>query len=353
MSRRWSLAALSAALALMTAPAAARASSQHPPASAGWHGREIHAPHPRDHATGVVRFPRGWSAGAVRRGTGYARPHGSRRVREVQRRLRHRGYRPGPVDGRFGPRTRAAVTWFQIKHGLARTGRVNARTLTTLRTRHHHSRQPATTAAAAPSPSARPVMQTLAGSTTAAGDRSSLIWLLLGLGAVVVVALAWAQRRARKPRRPITLARSRHAGAWNQHTGPWDEHPEGPTAGSLAAAVPPRVIGYVAGRHGELAAAEQISTACEHRGWQLTRLIHDRTLPTPCSPTGPASPTHSTSSPNATSPVSSWPGWPTSPARPPSSPSCCTGSPGTRRSSSRSTTTSTPQPRPAGTPRAR
>ena len=54
-------------------------------------------------------------------------------MREVQRRLVRRGYRPGPVDGRFGARTRAAVIWFQTKHGLPRTGRVDARSVATLR----------------------------------------------------------------------------------------------------------------------------------------------------------------------------------------------------------------------------
>ena len=67
------------------------------------------------------------------------RPDGSRRVREVQRRLLRRGYRPGPVDGRFGARTRAAVLWFQTKHGLPRTGRVDARSVATLR-QHRRAR---------------------------------------------------------------------------------------------------------------------------------------------------------------------------------------------------------------------
>ena len=46
MYRRWPLAALAAALTLMTAPAAFGASSD-PPAAAGWHGREIRDPLPQ------------------------------------------------------------------------------------------------------------------------------------------------------------------------------------------------------------------------------------------------------------------------------------------------------------------
>ena len=46
-------------------------------------------------------------------GAGYGEPGGSSQVRDVQRRLRAAGQRPGPVDGRYGPRTRAAIERFQ------------------------------------------------------------------------------------------------------------------------------------------------------------------------------------------------------------------------------------------------
>jgi peptidoglycan hydrolase-like protein with peptidoglycan-binding domain len=93
-------------------------------ASAGWHGRPIR--HPHRHAVPTAsadRPPRGWEAGPVQLGTGTHDPSGSRRVREVQRRLRRLGYRPGPVDGIYGVRTRAAVAWFQVKHGFEVDGR--------------------------------------------------------------------------------------------------------------------------------------------------------------------------------------------------------------------------------------
>ena len=41
----------------------------------------------------------------------------------------------GPIDGRFGPRTRSAVGWFQRKHGLAVNGVVGAATLSHLQRR--------------------------------------------------------------------------------------------------------------------------------------------------------------------------------------------------------------------------
>src|SRR3954468_5698592 len=107
-----------------------------PPASAGWPGRAVQNPQPQTYiVTTAAAFPSGWSAGPVRLGTGFRHLGGSERVREVQKRLWTAGYRPGPVDGLFGPQTQAAVQWFQLKHGLAASGVVDARTLGLLRDR--------------------------------------------------------------------------------------------------------------------------------------------------------------------------------------------------------------------------
>jgi peptidoglycan hydrolase-like protein with peptidoglycan-binding domain/DNA invertase Pin-like site-specific DNA recombinase len=67
-------------------------------------------------------------ASPLRRGAGYAQPAGSPRVRTVQRQLREHGFRPGPVDGLFGPRTEAALKRFQRADGLAANGVVTRRT---------------------------------------------------------------------------------------------------------------------------------------------------------------------------------------------------------------------------------
>ena len=105
--------------------------------SAGWNGRPIQAPHRHDVVrTSAARQPlRGWSAGPVGYGTGFHRPGGSDRVREVQRRLARLGYRVGPIDGLFGRLTRASVAWFQVKHGLPVTGRATPATVRHLRAR--------------------------------------------------------------------------------------------------------------------------------------------------------------------------------------------------------------------------
>ncbi|MGP0036252.1 MAG: peptidoglycan-binding protein [Solirubrobacteraceae bacterium] len=55
-------------------------------------------------------------------GSGYASAHGSRAVRALQRRLTGLGYSPGPIDGRYGPLTDAAVIRFQAAHGLVADG---------------------------------------------------------------------------------------------------------------------------------------------------------------------------------------------------------------------------------------
>lgn len=65
-------------------------------------------------------------------GSGYRTPHGSPAVRSLQRRLATLGYQPGPVDGRYGPRTEAAVVRFQATQRLAVDGIAGARTLAAL-----------------------------------------------------------------------------------------------------------------------------------------------------------------------------------------------------------------------------
>jgi hypothetical protein len=49
-------------------------------------------------------------------------------VRGAQQALRSKGFDPGPVDGRMGPRTTAAVREFQSKEGLSATGQLDADT---------------------------------------------------------------------------------------------------------------------------------------------------------------------------------------------------------------------------------
>ncbi len=277
--------ALGLALALLALPAPAYGALTR---SAGWHGREIRAPYPRLAAETTPRFPRGWSAGPVRTGTGSTRP--SSRVRELQRRLLRRGYGPGPADGRFGPRTRAAVVWYQIKHGLPRTGRGDAATITRLRDRNRPVRPRTEAPAPAAAVIAPPAMME-AGDTAAA----VLLAVVLLIGLAVIVAWVWpalrrtpAERAA--PRASSVTEPTERATAPAIPARPGIEPreravaPEGrtpaPPAPRPAFAAPrpvPTVLGYVA-----LAEGEELDTAgfgigiwCEERGWSLAKIVHD------------------------------------------------------------------------------
>ncbi|MCF8127997.1 MAG: lytic murein transglycosylase [Deltaproteobacteria bacterium] len=44
-------------------------------------------------------------------------------IRKLQQRLAYLGYAPGKADGRTGPKTRRAIRWFQIAHGLKVDGK--------------------------------------------------------------------------------------------------------------------------------------------------------------------------------------------------------------------------------------
>jgi peptidoglycan hydrolase-like protein with peptidoglycan-binding domain len=86
-------------------------------------------------AVTIAADPTGSTAGAAGRassvlapGAGYGQPQGEARVRALQRSLRARGHRPGPLDGRYGPQTEAAVERLQRERGLAVDGIVGPRT---------------------------------------------------------------------------------------------------------------------------------------------------------------------------------------------------------------------------------
>jgi len=67
-------------------------------------------------------------------GSGYAGGTSAVDVRSLQHRLNSAGYSPGPVDGRYGPRTERAVQLFQSAHGLRVDGIAGPITLAALRT---------------------------------------------------------------------------------------------------------------------------------------------------------------------------------------------------------------------------
>ncbi len=74
-------------------------------------------------------------------------------VTAAQQALKDKGFDPGPIDGRMGPRTHAAISDFQKKEGLKVTGRLDSDT------KSHLTGTAATSSTATPStttPSASP-----------------------------------------------------------------------------------------------------------------------------------------------------------------------------------------------------
>jgi peptidoglycan hydrolase-like protein with peptidoglycan-binding domain/Flp pilus assembly protein TadD len=157
-------------------------------------------------------------ASALQLGAGY--PTGSPMVRDLQRRLARAGHSPGPIDGLYGPLTKAAVMGYQADHGLPVDGTAGMRTLADLRLHfgaprnlgsHPRARAPKTTeptrigAPRKPRPAARPPGPTAGSHHPRA--LSPLWFVLLGL---VVAAIAmggawrmWDRRRGRPVAEPL------------------------------------------------------------------------------------------------------------------------------------------------------
>lgn len=301
-ARSWPAGLGALALALMTAPPAVGATSTDCPAplaAAGWHGRAIRTPEPRrPTVVAAVSWPRGWSAGSVRRGTGYAAAHGSRRVRELQRRLRARGYRAGPVDGRFGPRTVSALQWFQIKHGLRPGCTADARTVRALRTplarvQAAEVRQP--TDRSIPGGTALAPLRPAVSSADMAVIVALVVVVLLGLAVIAARLGADTARRGGGTTRAGILpplaplsgtggARRLSADAVPAASGVWRRPPEpavSPRPARPLNALAGRVAGYVTvasddALPGRLDDAKQvIGLCCRARGLKLAAVVHD------------------------------------------------------------------------------
>ena len=260
-----------ALVALIALPAVANAQARQdklPMPEAGWNGRAVQNPLP-DPRIQQTAWPVGWRAQGVRPGDGYARPSGSARVKDLQRRLRSLGYRPGPVDGRFGPRTRAATRWFQYKHGLKPDGRVGRATLAVLQARSDHI---PLTSLVRTSESAEPANGS--GGTAAPGEaaaqavpvsdggNSDELWLF----ALAVLA---------------AMAAGLAAGTFGEQLRPRPD--SGPRKASTALAPAQRgekrtqVFGYItlnSARQAD-AAIPALLTLCANRGWSLARILHD------------------------------------------------------------------------------
>jgi peptidoglycan hydrolase-like protein with peptidoglycan-binding domain len=263
-----------------------------PPVSAGWHGRPTRAP--RVDSERALAYPPRHRAGlAVRAGAGYRSPAGSPRVREIQRMLRQLGYRSGPVDGRFGPRTRASVQWFQVKRGLSPRGTVDGttfahlRALTSPRGSADAARKGANAAAPAPR-SARPPRGPAQPAPTAREDAHeqgggvNLLLLVAVVGALGVAALSLVMQSKRRPGATERVAPADPTpppapASTNLHAGAADGTSAAPAPPSAAQQPAPRVVGYASAQdQAELERqAAAIERACRERGWTLACVIRE------------------------------------------------------------------------------
>jgi peptidoglycan hydrolase-like protein with peptidoglycan-binding domain/DNA invertase Pin-like site-specific DNA recombinase len=271
-------------LALAPAPALAAPGR---PETASWRGRAIeHAVNDGTSLQVPASFPEGWKAGQVRLGTGFHREGGSARVREVQRRLWALGFRPGPVDGLFGSQTKAAVEWFQVKHGLRPTGAVSLATLTVLRERTGagsartdapggadvRSRLPQPRPAAPRSPARAPAPS----ASHSGGGFPPSVFAAFAVLMLGVLLMAWRAGHSPQGRRRLHDLRT----SLNLRTAP--PKPRRRAATHSAAVAPaarslPMALGYVRGDEGDELArnATAIERECSRRGWALGRLLRD------------------------------------------------------------------------------
>jgi hypothetical protein len=297
--------------------------------AAGWHQRAVRrAIETTAPASQSRRAPAGWSAGPVRFGDGRALRNGSRRVKEVQRRLRALGYHPGPVNGVFGKRTRDAVGWFQYKHQLALDGIAGPATLRHMRAAQAEAlARPGQRAQRAGDVAPRRAAQAPAPEPAAATSGfAGLAWWLWGLiaaAAIALVALVAAVLHRRRDRSVTDAAPvyelwvhgtspdpaiGAFRGVVKAVSVPDEPRPAGWVADSQyliedpAKAQPfwapaaqidqlgaarqqdetpdpdalPRAVGYLPRiPHGPTPAPEagRIETACQERGWTLSQIV--------------------------------------------------------------------------------
>jgi peptidoglycan hydrolase-like protein with peptidoglycan-binding domain/uncharacterized protein YegP (UPF0339 family) len=169
-------------------------------------------------------------------GAGEGTVHGSPAVAHLQRQLRRAGFGPGPIDGRFGPRTEPALVAFQRSRHVAADGIAGPITGRALETVGQVSRRPvgpkgkATPPRSAPvkhgsqhnrNPRPKPRSARVPGPGT---SRLPLVWILVALGVAGLMTLmtGYFQRpiRARAARLTQGISAVRTDGARQKGRAP-------------------------------------------------------------------------------------------------------------------------------------
>jgi peptidoglycan hydrolase-like protein with peptidoglycan-binding domain/DNA invertase Pin-like site-specific DNA recombinase len=232
---------------------------------------------------------------------GYGGLDGSARVRKLQRSLRLVGERPGPIDGRFGPRTEAAVIRFQRQHGLTADGLVGDATVGALgratrladdRAKSRRQTRPVSGTNRTPAAETRPAADAQNGG--AAISTEALLALVAGLAlgagaALLMVAAARPTQRVEAGRGSAALGGQGHrpvpvtkpSSGQGLRPGPVTKPSSGHeqvAPGSLP------VLGYASvpnappGRHREELRAQlkTIRSECRRRGLVLVDVVRER-----------------------------------------------------------------------------
>jgi DNA invertase Pin-like site-specific DNA recombinase/peptidoglycan hydrolase-like protein with peptidoglycan-binding domain len=227
----------------------------------------------------------------LRRGAGYAAANGSQKVRALQRRLQRRGLKPGPADGRYGPRTEAAVVRAQRAANLPASGAVDAGTRRVL-ARGPQPRDSGNREVPVKVEAARPQTQRIAAVSrlakpnvaTAESEGLSLATLIGSLAIIVGALIAGFVVGTRSGARAEESSRPSHEEGQEllpASEGP-ERVPEDPTVSPAADLGPIRAVGYVSVRQANGSEpdsleiqAEAIHRLCERRGWQLLHVVRD------------------------------------------------------------------------------
>jgi peptidoglycan hydrolase-like protein with peptidoglycan-binding domain/DNA invertase Pin-like site-specific DNA recombinase len=242
------------------------------------------------------------------RGAGYAKPGGSIRVRKLQRHLRRLGFRPGPIDGLYGPRTAAAVARFQRDQGAPSDGVIwgHTRRAIALAGRSAEKRPvrddgAASSRTGAPNPSSTPAREEHVGPNAvkaqAPGDGDSGsneatelgLLALAGLLAFMFVAgaLTLSRKVAIAPAGTVPGVEASGLGDSRSSTpaetaSPYvASHPEEATGWGDEGGGPVEAVGYVTAGKAPRANQDvrrQISAmdaVCERRGWRLVEVARD------------------------------------------------------------------------------
>jgi peptidoglycan hydrolase-like protein with peptidoglycan-binding domain/DNA invertase Pin-like site-specific DNA recombinase len=144
------------------------------------------------------------AAGLLQYGDGYGQAEGAPQVREVQRTLRGLGWRPGPVDGLYGPRTEAAVTRFQVATHVGIDGIVGPQTTRALT---HASNEPLRRGAGFAQPDGSPRVRVLQTSLRRHGFRPGPVDGLFG--PLTKAAVERAQKARGIPVNGVATAKTR------------------------------------------------------------------------------------------------------------------------------------------------